>query len=84
MIHRQEMGPGDLDLPLSWTLERSETDAVFALLAGPAPADDATIESALVGAWPDGACKAALPLSLSCESVFVDIDVAPGTPEEAP
>lgn len=78
VIHQEQLDAGELDLPLSWTLETGEGDAIFALLASSEPVESARLESALSETWPEPPCEQAADLGLSCESVFV------GLREEAP
>jgi len=63
-----------VDLPLSWTLESGEGDAIFALLASNASLPVELIESELSPTWPGSPCEQALALGLSCESVFIGLD----------
>ena len=73
VIHQDQLSAGELDLPLSWTLETGEGDAIFALLASSEPVEPAHIESALSKTWPEPPCEQAVGLGLSCESVFVEL-----------
>ena len=79
VIHHEQLGPGSIDLPLSWTLEPGESDAFFALLASSAPIQSDAIAAAL-STWPQPPCEQASGLDLSCESVFVGLSLD----EEAP
>lgn len=78
VIHQEQVAAGEVDLPLSWTLESGEGDAIFALLASSEPIASARVESALSLTWPESPCAQAASLGLSCESVPV------GLQEEAP
>ncbi|MFT5684209.1 MAG: hypothetical protein ACI8RZ_005150 [Myxococcota bacterium] len=74
VIHQDQVNPGDQDLPLSWTLESGEGDAIFALVASSEPVESEQIESALSPTWPEPPCETITGLGLSCESVFVGLN----------
>jgi hypothetical protein len=78
VIHHDQLGPGERDLPLSWTLESGEGDAIFALLAGSGPVEAEQVTELLSRTWPDAPCEQAASLALSCESVFVGISAEQG------
>ena len=81
-LHHEPVGPGAMDLPLSWTLESGEGDAVFALLAAEGTIDVHGVEDVLSDSWPDDPCQSLAETGLSCASVFVGISPFVDAPTE--